>query len=177
MNEHSVLYPVNCNQFLDWDENPLEGGSATTCLYQSLVATKKFLSSLDITLGEKAARFLESVSRRDTASPDVFLNDPGLSADESSRQFMESIMTLIASANRRLSTAAMRVLQTVIYKLSPKPRLTFVQADTIPQLLAILNPTSLSFVQTVGIHAGILSIIESSLYLSSIVDDLGTRLK
>ncbi|KAK2955281.1 hypothetical protein BLNAU_9833 [Blattamonas nauphoetae] len=61
----------------------------------------------------------------------------------------------------------MEMLNQVNFLLSAAVGLALVKADLIPQIITTLNPQSLSFVDAVGIHTCLVSIISYSLRLST----------
>ncbi|KAK2950723.1 hypothetical protein BLNAU_14394 [Blattamonas nauphoetae] len=66
-----------------------------------------------------------------------------------------------------ITTATMRIVETLIESSSPKVRLALVKADLIPQIINTINPQSLSFVETDNIHINLMISITHSLSLAT----------
>ncbi|KAK2953797.1 hypothetical protein BLNAU_11200 [Blattamonas nauphoetae] len=136
-------------------------------VFRSLVATLKLQPVLDGTLEEKAVKLLKSVVRKNTESADAFLHNFGRNIDDSSPDFVHSIVVLISSPSQDIATPAVKMLTDLINWCSAKGRYTLVQADLLPQLIAALNPLSLSFAETGNIHVHLLKILQESLWFAT----------
>ncbi|KAK2948716.1 hypothetical protein BLNAU_16354 [Blattamonas nauphoetae] len=162
-----VVFGTNCSPFLNWDEKQPESVHEKAIVFRSLVATLKFHPALDASLEAKAVKLLKSVDQKDSDYADGFLISLGGTPDESLTNFVSSILVLISSSNRVITTAMVKILKTLIIWCSTKVRLALVSADLIPQLISTLNPLSLSFAEAVYIHTDLMDIIRTSLKLST----------
>ncbi|KAK2953018.1 hypothetical protein BLNAU_12007 [Blattamonas nauphoetae] len=151
-------YP-DCSPFLNWEYNPLETAIEKAVVFQSLVVTMKLQSAVDDSLEAKAVKFLESVNPQTQSSADAFLNKFASNSDESSANFVQSIVVLISTPSQVIATAAMKILRTLFNHGSAKSRLALVSADLIHQLVATLNPLSLSFANAFGIHTCLMNVV------------------
>ncbi|KAK2950133.1 hypothetical protein BLNAU_14935 [Blattamonas nauphoetae] len=158
---------IDSSPFLNWNEKGLKSESEKAVVFQSLVATAKLQPELDISLKAKAVKFLKSVDPNDEDSADAFLNNFGRTPDESSTNFIQSVVVLISSHNQAITTAAMEMFHSLFASCSAKVGLTLVKADLIPQLIITLNPQSLSLIEAEDIHINITKIIRHSLWLST----------
>ncbi|KAK2944124.1 hypothetical protein BLNAU_20956 [Blattamonas nauphoetae] len=70
-------------------------------------------------------------------------------------------------SSQTITTAAMKMLKTLIFFCSLKIRLALFKADLIPQLITTLNPLSLPFDNTVDIHNNLMITIFYFLWLST----------
>ncbi|KAK2954419.1 hypothetical protein BLNAU_10587 [Blattamonas nauphoetae] len=152
--------------FLNWSEEGHESEHETAVVFRSLVATLKMQPALDVSLEVKAVKFLESVNHDDEESADAFLGSLGRASDESSTEFLQSIRVLFSSTNLVMTTAAMKMLESLILYCSAKVRLAIVNAGFLSQLIMTLNPQSLSLVETGDLHLYLLTIIRKSLWLT-----------
>ncbi|KAK2946519.1 hypothetical protein BLNAU_18561 [Blattamonas nauphoetae] len=157
----------DCSAFLNWDESRHDYIRETAVVFRSLVATVQFQPSLDDSLEEKAVKFLESVSTRVRSSADAFLVSLGQTTDESSTNFVQSIVVLISSASQVITTATMEILRYLIELCSSKVRLALFKADLLPQLITTLNPHSLSFAEAEDIHIYLMKSILTFLWLAT----------
>ncbi|KAK2957501.1 hypothetical protein BLNAU_7400 [Blattamonas nauphoetae] len=158
---------MECSSFLNWDEEDHESEQEKAVVFRSLVATVKLQPALDASLVAKAVKLLKSVDQKDSDYADGFLISLGGTPDESLTNFVSSILVLISSSNRVITTAMVKILKTLIIWCSTKVRLALVKADLIPQLMNTLNPQSLSFAEGVNIHINLMKIITSSLWLAT----------
>ncbi|KAK2946416.1 hypothetical protein BLNAU_18667 [Blattamonas nauphoetae] len=156
-----------CSAFLNWSNGKRETKHEKALVFQSLVATMKFQPALDDSLEAKAIIFLKSVDLDNEDAADAFLNIFGRTADESSTNFVQSILVLISSAIQAIVPAAMKMLGTLIDNCSAKVLPAFVKANLIPQLINTLNPLSLSFAEAVDIHINLMKTISNSLWLAT----------
>ncbi|KAK2944969.1 hypothetical protein BLNAU_20145 [Blattamonas nauphoetae] len=145
----------------------LESKADTSVVFRSLVATVKLQPAFDDSLEAKAEKFLEYVDLQNTDSADAFLERFGLTTDESSINFVHSIVVLLSIPNQVVTAAAMKMLDPVITKSSPKVTLALVEADVIPQVITVLNPLSLSFAEAVDVHTNLMQIIWNSIWLAT----------
>ncbi|KAK2948696.1 hypothetical protein BLNAU_16334 [Blattamonas nauphoetae] len=136
-------------------------------IFRSLVAAVKFQPALDVSLQAKAVKLLRSVDPQNRESADAFLNSIGRTTDESSTIFVQSIVILLSSPNRAVATTTMKILERMLVTCSRHSRLTLVNANLIPQLIASLNPLSLSFTEAVDLHINLVIIISNSIWLAS----------
>ncbi|KAK2943637.1 hypothetical protein BLNAU_21427 [Blattamonas nauphoetae] len=143
----------DCSAILDWYEEKLESEHEIVVVYQSLVATVQFQPMSDVALEAKAVQFLESVFGRTT--------------DESSTNFLQSILVLLSSTSRTITIAAMNLLRSLFIRNSHKVKLALVKADLLPRLINILHPLSLSFVDAIDIRTGLLTFIDMSVWLAT----------
>ncbi|KAK2960951.1 hypothetical protein BLNAU_4038 [Blattamonas nauphoetae] len=100
----------------------------------------------DDTLEAKAVRFLTSVQQMSQSSARAFLGSFASTPDDSSTDFVESIVVLISSADQIITAAAMNMLM---------------------NLITTLNPLSLSFTETVDIHTFLITVLSWSVWLST----------
>ncbi|KAK2955736.1 hypothetical protein BLNAU_9272 [Blattamonas nauphoetae] len=145
--------------FLNWSEDEDESESQTAVVFRSLVATLKLQPALDDNLEEKAVRLLESVTSCAQSSADAFLCRLSSPSDESLTDFIQSIVVLISSPSQNITTAAMMMLNDLVFLCSPQVHLTLVKADLIPQLVTYLKPLSLSLTKAVNISRNLISCI------------------
>ncbi|KAK2952944.1 hypothetical protein BLNAU_12120 [Blattamonas nauphoetae] len=76
-------------------------------------------------------------------------------------------MILLSTPSQVVTAAAMKRLDSLIFKISAEVLLALVKADLIPQLINTLNPQSLSFDEAVDIHTDLMSSTMSSLWLAT----------
>ncbi|KAK2946427.1 hypothetical protein BLNAU_18678 [Blattamonas nauphoetae] len=157
----------DCSAFLNWSTGKRDSEHEKALVFQSLVATVKLQPVFHDSLEAKAVIFLKSVNPDDKESADAFLNNFGRTADESSTNFVQSIVVLISSASHAIVPAAMKMLGTLIDNCSAKVLPAFVKANLIPQLINTLNPLSLSFAEAVDIHINLMKTISNSHYLAT----------
>ncbi|KAK2959681.1 hypothetical protein BLNAU_5458 [Blattamonas nauphoetae] len=74
---------------------------------------------------------------------------------------------LASSPNRAVTTAAMKMVKTLIRSCSTNVVLTLVRANLIPKLILALNPPSLSFTQAVDIHINLMATMSQSVWLAT----------
>ncbi|KAK2963586.1 putative Protein kinase domain containing protein [Blattamonas nauphoetae] len=160
-------FSMDCSAFLNWDECRLESEQEIAVVFRSLVVTLKFQPALDASLEAKAIKFLEFVKPKGRQSADAFLSTLASSSDESVSDFVRCIVVLVSSPSQIITTAAMEILNQLIYWCSPQVRLALVRADLFPQLITALNPQSHSFSEAVDIHTNLLSSITRSLRLTT----------
>ncbi|KAK2960947.1 hypothetical protein BLNAU_4034 [Blattamonas nauphoetae] len=156
-----------CTPFLNWKEEEPLSQSEKAVVFQSLVATMKLRPAFDDFLIAKAVKFLEYVQPKPPSSTEALLHEFGQTGDNSLTDFIQSIVVLISSPNRVMTTAAMEILRHLVIHCFPKSRFSLVKADLIPQLILTLNPLSLSFAEAVEIHTGLVQIISYSLFPST----------
>ncbi|KAK2957622.1 hypothetical protein BLNAU_7521 [Blattamonas nauphoetae] len=156
----------DCDAFLNWSEEKFSSEHECAVVFRSLVATVKFQPELNVSLEEKAVKFLESMIPMIRQGTDPFLRSLGRTADESSTNFVESVVVLLSSANQAITTAAMKMLGTLIRTCSAEVLLALVQADLISRLINTLNPQSLAFAEAVDIHISLMRIITESVWLA-----------
>ncbi|KAK2953791.1 hypothetical protein BLNAU_11194 [Blattamonas nauphoetae] len=157
-----MSYSIDCSAFLNWSEEKLPSEDEKALVFQSLVATVKFQPALDDSLEAKAVSFLKSVGLDDEKSADAFLNKFGRTADESSTNFVRSIVVLLSSPSHAVVPAAMKILETLMDFCSATVDLALVKADLIPQLIITLHPLSLSLADAVDIHINVMTIIHNT---------------
>ncbi|KAK2944948.1 hypothetical protein BLNAU_20124 [Blattamonas nauphoetae] len=155
------------SRFLDWDEEDLETEDEKAIVFQSLVATLKLQPALDVSLEAKAVKLLESVNPQHIDLADAFLGKLASFSDDSSPDFVQSIVVLISSPSQAITTTAMRILESLSLWCSAQVFYPLVKADLIPQLVTTLNPLSLSFTDAVDIHTSFMRSIRESLWLTS----------
>ncbi|KAK2946902.1 hypothetical protein BLNAU_18201 [Blattamonas nauphoetae] len=83
----------------------------------------KLNSTLDVSLETKAVEFLESVNPDDDESADAFLSSFASFCDDSETDFVQCISVLISSASQVITTAAMKMLDSLIDWCSDKVHL------------------------------------------------------
>ncbi|KAK2942532.1 hypothetical protein BLNAU_22560 [Blattamonas nauphoetae] len=155
----------DCCPFLNWDEKKPESEDEQAVIFHSLVATVKFLSALDVSLEAKAMKYIKYIHSQLHSDSERFINSLGQTPDESLTNFAQSMVVLISTPNRAITTTMMKILKSLISFCSRKVRLALVKADLIPQLIASLKPLTLSFVEAVNIHVSLSIIIHNSLWL------------
>ncbi|KAK2950466.1 hypothetical protein BLNAU_14584 [Blattamonas nauphoetae] len=158
---------MDCSPFLNWSEDADETIQEKAVVFQSLVATLKLQPALDEYLETKAAQFLESVRPEGRNSADAFLGTLASNSDKSSPDFVQSILGLISFPSQAVTTAAIKMLDSLFDWCSAKYNLTLVNADLIPQLINTLHPLSLSFSEAVDVHICLSRIIAFSLWLTT----------
>ncbi|KAK2954247.1 hypothetical protein BLNAU_10746 [Blattamonas nauphoetae] len=156
---------TDSSAFLNWsEEHVLKSEQEKANVFQSLVATMKVLPALDGNLEVKAMKILESMKPKNQASADAFLSSFSSSSDDSSTNFIQSIVVLISSPNMTITTAAMKMLDALITFCSGQVQLNLVKADLISQIIITLNPQSLSLIEAEDIHINLTRIIWLSLW-------------
>ncbi|KAK2955940.1 hypothetical protein BLNAU_9100 [Blattamonas nauphoetae] len=160
-------FSIDCSPFLNWSETKRESEDEKAVVFQSLIATIKLQHTFDDTLEAKSVNVLEFVTPYDSKSADSLIRCFGRTFDESLTDFVQSIVELITSASPVITTAAMKMLDSVLGHCSAYIHLRLVKADLIPQLILTLNPQSLSFAETDDIHTGLMRIISNSLWLAT----------
>ncbi|KAK2942381.1 hypothetical protein BLNAU_22724 [Blattamonas nauphoetae] len=153
--------------FLNWNEEEFLTESEKAVIFRSLVAIVKLQTAVDDSLEVKAVKLLKSLDAEGEDSADAFLTSHGHTTEESLKIFIQSIVVLISSTNQTITTAAMEMLDSLIWNCSTRIRLALIKADLIPQLVVSLNPLSLSFAEAVDIHTALLSSTLSSLWLAT----------
>ncbi|KAK2950673.1 hypothetical protein BLNAU_14344 [Blattamonas nauphoetae] len=148
---------ADCSAFLNWDEESLQSFHEAAVVFWSLVATVKLQPVLDDTLEGKAVNFLQRMDLDERELADAFLMSLRQTMNESSRDFIHQAVT----------TATMKMLQSLIANCSRKVRLALVKADLIPQLITTLNPQSLSFTEALDIHTSLMINITNTLGLAT----------
>ncbi|KAK2953039.1 hypothetical protein BLNAU_12028 [Blattamonas nauphoetae] len=168
-------FSLDCSAFLNWNEEEPQSEEEMAVVIRSLVATVKLQPALDDSLEDKAMKCLKSIHLKNRASAEAFLISLGKSAENSSSGFVQSIVVLVSSTSRVITTAAMKILDYLIWSCSTKIGLALVQAGLIPQLVNTLNPQYLSFVDAILIHINLSIIIHKSLWLTTPygLEDLG----
>ncbi|KAK2956575.1 hypothetical protein BLNAU_8415 [Blattamonas nauphoetae] len=129
--------------------------------------THSIQPTLDDSLEGKALHFLESVILEEKASTDAFLGSFGRTIDLSLTDFVQSIVVLLSSASKTITTTTMKMLDRLITHCSARVHYALVQADLIPQIINTLNPRSLLFIEAVDIHAYLLFSISRSVWLAT----------
>ncbi|KAK2960911.1 hypothetical protein BLNAU_3998 [Blattamonas nauphoetae] len=130
-------------------------------------ATMKLQPLFDDTREAKAVRFLTSVQEMSQSSARAFLGSFASAPDDSSTDFVESIVVLVSTPNQAIANATMKMLETFFVRCSTNDRLSLVKADLIPRLISTLNPQSLSFLEAVDIHTNLMKTISWSVCLST----------
>ncbi|KAK2944128.1 hypothetical protein BLNAU_20960 [Blattamonas nauphoetae] len=156
----------DCSSFLNWQNNRNESESEKVVVFRSLVATVQYQPALDDSLEAKAVKFLESVDPGYDELTDAHLGSFASFIDDSLRDFLHSIVVLISSGSQAISTAAMKMLES-LFLCSRHVHYTLIKANLIPQLINTLNPQSLSFAEAVDIHIYLMKVITNSLELAT----------
>ncbi|KAK2952979.1 hypothetical protein BLNAU_11968 [Blattamonas nauphoetae] len=162
-----LLLSTDCSPFLNWNEGEFEIESEVSVVFWSLVATVKLQPALDASLEVKAVTLLEYVHPQFQGQADDFLTSHGQTTAESLTNFVQSIMVLLSIPSQSIAIAVVKILGNLIEKWSPKVRLALVQADLIPQIIATLNPLSLSFAEAESIHINLMKTINWTIWLST----------
>ncbi|KAK2944304.1 hypothetical protein BLNAU_20800 [Blattamonas nauphoetae] len=155
----------HCSAFLNWDEEEPESGAEKAVVFQSLVTTMKLQTVLDDSLEAKAILFLESMAHIYYFSRDAFLSNFASLSDNSSTNFVQSIVVLLSTPKQTITTATMEMLSDLIFHCSPKVHLTIVKANLVPQIITTLNPLSLSFTESGDIHTYLMKMLRHSFWL------------
>ncbi|KAK2959934.1 hypothetical protein BLNAU_5131 [Blattamonas nauphoetae] len=158
---------IDCIPFLRWYDNQERSWFGQTVVFQSLVATLKLQPALDVSLETKAVTFLESMSLSDEESAVDLLSAHVSHSDGSLTDFVQSIVTLISSPNRGITKPTLGMLNVLICKCSAESLLALVKADLIGQIIAPLNPLSLSLTDAVDIHTILSFCITNSVSLAT----------
>ncbi|KAK2964006.1 hypothetical protein BLNAU_1087 [Blattamonas nauphoetae] len=156
----------DCSPFLNWNDNQTESESEKAVVLRSLVATLKLQPALDNTLEAKAVKLLESVNPKSQATSDAFFYRFASNSDDSVTAFMQYFGILLSSVNQSITTAAMKMLDNLLFWCSAKSRLALVQADLILQNIITLNPLSLPFTKAADIHTYLMKIVDWSISIS-----------
>ncbi|KAK2954274.1 hypothetical protein BLNAU_10773 [Blattamonas nauphoetae] len=127
----------------------------------------KLQPALDVSLEGKAVKFLKYVDFQDDGSADAFLGSFASSPDDSMTDFVQSFIVLLSSRSQAIATAAMKMLESLIWRCSTAVHYTLVKTDLIPQLINTLHPLSLSFDEAVDIHVPLMSNIRQSVWLAT----------
>ncbi|KAK2952994.1 hypothetical protein BLNAU_11983 [Blattamonas nauphoetae] len=170
-------FSMDCSAFLNWSEEEPVSERGKAVIFRSLVATVKIQPVLDAPMEAKAVRLMQTVKPKNRHSADGFLSSFASSSDESPVNFIESIMVLISSPSRVITTAAMEMLVNLLWLCSAKVRLSLVKADIIPHLMTTLNPHSFSFSEPEDIHINVISSVYWSFWLSTPSDLAELRIK
>ncbi|KAK2950831.1 hypothetical protein BLNAU_14249 [Blattamonas nauphoetae] len=157
---------MDSSPFLNWDEKELTTEHEKAVVFGSLAATVKIQPQLDVCLEAKAVQFLKSLSW-DGDSADAFLRSVPSSPDDWATTFVQSIVELTSSASQTIVPAAMKLLYDLLWRCSAKTHLDLIKADMIPQIIATLNPLSLSLAETIDIHTHLLLSLRQSLLPST----------
>ncbi|KAK2955738.1 hypothetical protein BLNAU_9274 [Blattamonas nauphoetae] len=163
----SALLVLHSSPFLNWKKGKREFEDKAAIIFRSLVATLKLMPSLDDNLEEKAVQFLTSVKPKRQEAADAFLTNIGQTIDDSLINFIQSIVVLISSASQNITTAAMKMLDDVLFYCSTTLHHALVKADLIPQLVTYLKPMSLSLTKAGNISRNLISCIRSSAWLAT----------
>ncbi|KAK2958139.1 hypothetical protein BLNAU_6843 [Blattamonas nauphoetae] len=153
--------------FLNWDCNGCDSEHERTVIFQSLVATVKLHPALDESLEAKAVKFLEYAVPNNSEAAEALVDNFASFSGDSSPDFAQSITVLISSPSRAITTASMKILDSLCVWCSPKVQFILLQTDLISKLINTLNPQSLSFTEKVDIHKSLLKTITNSLWLST----------
>ncbi|KAK2953257.1 hypothetical protein BLNAU_11720 [Blattamonas nauphoetae] len=156
-----------CVPFLNWREDQAESEGEDAIVFRSLVATLKLQPALDDSLEAKAVQFFQSMYPLNEDCGDIVLRTLASFADESLRDFVQSIVVIVSSANHVVTRTAMKLLRDLILNSSAQVNLTLIKADLIPQLIVTLNPQSLSLAEAEDIHTGVISSISSSFWIAT----------
>ncbi|KAK2948720.1 hypothetical protein BLNAU_16358 [Blattamonas nauphoetae] len=140
-------FSADCSPFLNWDEEEIETEWEKAVIFRSLVATMKSKPALDAALEAQAVTLLEIMSHRGRSSTNAFPRSLASSSDDYSTSFVQSIVVLLSSPNRTITTAAMKMLNNLLTNCSTAVHYSLVKADLIPQLINTLNPPSLLFAE------------------------------
>ncbi|KAK2960168.1 hypothetical protein BLNAU_4721 [Blattamonas nauphoetae] len=127
----------------------------------------KFKPDLDDSLEGKAVQFLETVDPEDEKSAAAFLSNFASPSDDSTTNFIQSIVVLISATSQVITTATMKMLKCLFFWSSAEVQLALVKANLIPQIINNLSPQSLSFAETVDIHINLMEIIQITLWLAT----------
>ncbi|KAK2953915.1 hypothetical protein BLNAU_11175 [Blattamonas nauphoetae] len=158
---------TDSSPFLNWNEETYYTVVEKAVVFQSLVALLKLQPALDVSLEAKAAKFLESVVARNRDFADSFLDSLASNSDDSKTYFVQCMSVLISSASRVITTAAMKMLDSLMKWCSHHQKLELVKADLIPQLIDTLHPQSFSFAEAVDIHKCLMKIVDLSIWLTT----------
>ncbi|KAK2943641.1 hypothetical protein BLNAU_21431 [Blattamonas nauphoetae] len=153
-----------CSALLNWTEAKQTSDRELAVIFRSLVATLKLQPALDVALEAKAVRLLKSIHQWTHPSINDFINVFGRTTDESSTNFVQSIVVLISSPSQAIIEAAMMMIGTLAMFSSTKVQLALANADLIPQLIHNLNPLSLSFTEAVDIHTNLMKTINRTVW-------------
>ncbi|KAK2959575.1 hypothetical protein BLNAU_5353 [Blattamonas nauphoetae] len=160
-------FSVDCSTFLNWSEDQPETVDEMADIFQSLVATVKCQPTLDDALEAKAVKFLEYVTPFGQSRVDSFLGSFESFFDDSSTNFVYSIVVLLTSVSQVVTTTTMKMLKNLMLMCSATLKYTLLKADLIPQLVITLNPLSLSLTDQAYIHTYLIHIIEISFWLAT----------
>ncbi|KAK2947876.1 hypothetical protein BLNAU_17201 [Blattamonas nauphoetae] len=167
VSSHCQSHSANCSPFLNWTGDQTESEDGWAVVFRSLVATVKLQPALDVYLEAKSVKFLDSMKPMILQDADAFLRGLGRAGDESSTNFVQSVVVLLSTPSQVITTSAMKMINSLLLWCSPKLQFTLVQADLIPQIIVTLNPLSLSIAEAVGIHTKVMKSIDSSFSLAT----------
>ncbi|KAK2948084.1 hypothetical protein BLNAU_16957 [Blattamonas nauphoetae] len=162
-----LFFSIDCSPFLNWNKEDLESPEEWAIVFRSLVATVKSQPALDVCLEAKAVKLLVYISPWKEESADAFLNSFASNSGDSTTEFVQYIVVLLSSTSQVITTAAMKLLDSVVQNSSAQVRLTLVKADLVPQLINTLNPQSFSFAEGVDIHINLTNSVSRSLWLAT----------
>ncbi|KAK2963957.1 hypothetical protein BLNAU_1034 [Blattamonas nauphoetae] len=160
-------FSLDCSPFLNWNENQYYPESENVVVFRSLVRTLELQPALDESLEAKVVKVLESVDPMTRTFADLFFNHYRRTADESLKDFVQSIVVLLSSANRVIIAAAMKMLDSLLTYCSDQDRLSLATADLIPQIITTINPLSLSLSDCEYIRTYLISSIFYLLWLAT----------
>ncbi|KAK2942259.1 hypothetical protein BLNAU_22828 [Blattamonas nauphoetae] len=158
---------LDCSAFLNWDKSQTKSEHEMAVVFRDLVAIVKSKPALTDTLEVKAMNFLVSVRPYRPQSADVFLSSLASFSDESLTNFVQSMVVLISSASRIITTPAMAMLHRLFTNCSLNVCFTLVKADLIAQLFLTLNPQSVSLTEPERVHTLLIEVIGHSFHLTT----------
>ncbi|KAK2947022.1 hypothetical protein BLNAU_18024 [Blattamonas nauphoetae] len=167
LSSSQIQFSMPCSPFLNWDEKNKKSEVEKAVIFQSLIATIKLQPTFDDSLEAKAVKVLEYVTPDDQKSADAFLSRFGRNGDDYSAPFLQSLMVLITSARPVITTAAMKMLDSLIGRCSPNFHIHLVKADLIALLINTLYPQSITVTEAVDTNTSLLLSIAYSLWLAT----------
>ncbi|KAK2960142.1 hypothetical protein BLNAU_5025 [Blattamonas nauphoetae] len=138
-------------------------------IYCSLVALVKAGYPFDDALQDRTVRFLKTFEPRwgiDSDQASRLVTELVPSSTEPFSSFVESIFTLLSSPHWRVVTAALSFFNTAISYSSTTTQTYLVESDLVANLIAIVQPYSLSISRNKEIFNNLVQIINRDVYLA-----------
>ncbi|KAK2964066.1 hypothetical protein BLNAU_1147 [Blattamonas nauphoetae] len=122
---------------------------------------------LDVSFEAKVVKFLKSVDLHAAFSFEAFLRNFASLSDDPHSDLVQSIVVIISSPSNVITTASMKMIDSLIWQCSAEAILALVKADLIPQIITTLNPLSLSLSHCAHIHTYLIHLINASQNLTT----------
>ncbi|KAK2957813.1 hypothetical protein BLNAU_7247 [Blattamonas nauphoetae] len=164
---HSKINPLQ-EQFLNFDPNSELSFEDKSAIYCSLVALVKAEYPFDNALQDKTARFLKNLEPKwgDKQAADRLVTDLVPCSAGSPSGFTESILTLFSSPHSTVVAATLSFINRSTKESSPTIQCRLMKSDLIPNILATVQPQTLSVTGNDTRLDNLIRIIRSFLYLA-----------